>query len=264
MTCEPSTSHTTLENIDLAAPPRAHETARAMAELPTGTVTFFFSDIEGSTRLIEALGTRYGGVLERHHALIRKAFAPHRGTEIGTEGDSFFAVFPTAVDALEAAVDIQRRIDAADWPMDATLRVRIGLHTGEGRIAADSYVGLDVHRASRIMSAAHGAQILVSEATRALAARSLPAGVSLHDLGEHRLRDLSGREHLYQVTAPGLREEFPPPRTLDATPNKVSESPSSRSGSDAGYSVTAFLSSRPRRRPTSPSCSRWRSGSRRS
>ena len=192
-----------------------------MAELPTGTVTFFFSDIEGSTRLIEALGTQYGGVLERHHALIREAFAAHRGTEIGTEGDSFFAVFPTAGDALQAAVDIQRRIDAADWPTNAIPRVRIGLHTGEGRIAADSYVGLDVHRASRIMSAAHGGQILVSEATRALAARSLPQGVALHDLGEHRLRDLSGRERLYQVNAPGLREEFPAPRTLDATPNNL-------------------------------------------
>lgn len=192
-----------------------------MAQLPTGTVTFFFSDIEGSTRLIEALGTQYGDVLERHHALIRAVFGAHRGTEIGTEGDSFFAVFSTAVDALEAAVDIQRRIDATDWPTDAIPRVRIGLHTGEGRIAADSYVGLDVHRASRIMSAAHGEQILVSEATRTLTVRSLPEGVSLHDLGEHRLRDLSGREHLYQVNAPGLREEFPAPRTLDATPNNL-------------------------------------------
>jgi len=192
-----------------------------MAKLPTGTVTFFFSDIEGSTRLLESLGGEYSAVLERHHALIREAFAAHGGTEFGTEGDSFFAVFGTATDAIAAAVDIERSIGAEAWPGETPVRVRIGLHTGEGRIAADSYVGLDVHRASRIMSAAHGEQILASEATRTLAERALPEGVELHDLREHRLRDLSGSERLYQVTAPGLRTDFPPPRTLDATPNNL-------------------------------------------
>ncbi len=192
-----------------------------MTELPTGTVTFFFSDIEGSTKLLEKLGSEYTELLERHNRIVRAGLARHGGVEVSTEGDSFFAAFQSATESVAAAVEIQRGIGAASWPQDAGLRIRIGLHSGEARVAADSYVGLDVHRAARIMGAAHGGQVLASEATRALAERSLGDGVELRDLGEHRLRDLSGRERLYQLVAPGLDAAMPPPRTLDATPNNL-------------------------------------------
>lgn len=192
-----------------------------MSELPTGTVTFFFSDIEGSTRLLEALGPEYTELLERHNRIVRDAFAQHGGVEVSTEGDSFFAVFQSATQAVTAAVEMQRRIGAESWPQNSELRIRIGLHSGEARAAADSYVGLDVHRAARIMGAAHGGQVLASEATRGLVERTLGEGVELRDLGEHRLRDLSGRERLYQLVAPGLDAALPPPRTLDATPNNL-------------------------------------------
>ena len=192
-----------------------------MTELPTGTVTFFFSDIEGSTKLLETLGSEYTELLERHNGIVREGLARHGGVEVSTEGDSFFAVFRSATEAVAAAVEVQRGIGAESWPQDVQLRIRIGLHSGEARVAADSYVGLDVHRAARIMGAAHGGQVLASEATRALAERSLGDGVELRDLGEHRLRDLSGRERLYQLVAPGLDAAMPPPRTLDATPNNL-------------------------------------------
>ena len=192
-----------------------------MTSLPTGTITFFFSDIEGSTPLLESLGTDYTPLLERHQRIVRDAFRSHDAVEISTEGDSFFAVFPSAVDAVTAAVDIQRDLAAEEWPQSSTVRVRIGLHTGEAQIAGDNYVGLEVHRAARIMAAAHGGQIIISEATRALVERSITDGVLLRDLGEHRLRGLSGRERLVQIVAQGLEVDFPPPRTLDAIPNNL-------------------------------------------
>ena len=204
---------------------RSVESADTMA-LPTGTVTFFFSDIEGSTRLLEALGPGYPQVLERHHRILRKAFGRCAAVEMGTEGDSFFAVFPSATDAVAAAVAIQRTLAAEEWPQASALRVRIGLHTGEAILVGTGYVGLDLHRAARIMAAAHGGQILISEATRALVERSLSDGIELRDLGEHRLRDLVGRERLFQVVADGLPPTFPPLRTLDAMPNNLPTQPS--------------------------------------
>ena len=206
-----------------------------MTRLPTGTVTFFFSDIEGSTRLLEALGDRYDALLDRHREIVRGAFRRHGVVEVGTQGDSFFAAVPTADGAVAASVGIQRAIGAERWSDvsgagrtngSATLRIRIGLHTGEGRVAANDYVGLDVHRAARIMSAAHGGQIVASEATRAQARRDLDPAIALRDLGEHRLKDLSAPEHLYQVVADGLGVEFPPLRTLDRTPNNLPTQPS--------------------------------------
>ena len=188
---------------------------------PTGTVTFFFSDIEGSTRLLEALGSDYPDVLERHHRILRHAFSECAAVEIGTEGDSFFAVFPSARNAVAAAVAIQRAIAAEEWPQALKLRIRIGLHTGEAGVADAGYVGLDLHRAARIMAAAHGGQILISDATRAVVERSLNDGVRLRNLGEHRLRDLSAAERLFQVVAEDLPTEFPPPRTLEAIPNNL-------------------------------------------
>jgi predicted ATPase/class 3 adenylate cyclase len=204
-----------------------------MAPLPTGTVTFFFSDIEGSTRLLEALGHDYDDALERHRRIVREAFSRSEAVEIGTEGDSFFAVFASAPDAVAAAVAIQRAIAAEDWPQDSNLRIRIGLHTGEARLAGAGYVGLDIHRAARIMAAAHGGQIVISAATRTLAERSLDNSIQLRDLGEHRLRDLSAPERLYQVVASGLPTDFSPLRTLNAIPNNLPTQASRLIGRDA-------------------------------
>jgi predicted ATPase/class 3 adenylate cyclase len=182
--------------------------------LPTGTVTFFFSDIEGSTRLVESLGAAYGNVLQRHRDALREAFAANGGIEQGTEGDSFFVVFADAGAAVAAAVAATRNLDESEWPDGINVRVRIGLHTGEGRIADGGYVGLDVHRAARIAAAGHGGQILVSASTRALVERSLPDGVTLRDLGEHRLKDLPEPERLSQVVIQGQQDAFPALKSL--------------------------------------------------
>jgi predicted ATPase/class 3 adenylate cyclase len=182
--------------------------------MPTGTVTFLFSDIEGSTRLVEALGTaHYRDAHEQHQRLLRSAFAEAGGIERSTEGDSFFVVFRDAPSAVAAAVASQRALAAATWPGDAPVRVRMGLLSGEGVAGGDDYVGLDVHRAARIAAAAHGGQVLVSASTRALIQSTLPADIDLIDLGEHRLRGVSGTERLYQLAIAGLPSAFPPPRT---------------------------------------------------
>ncbi|HEX9375144.1 MAG TPA: adenylate/guanylate cyclase domain-containing protein [Actinomycetota bacterium] len=186
------------------------------AGLPTGTVTFLFTDIEGSTRLLGQLGDRYPGILAEHHDLLRAAVEGAGGTHVSTEGDAFFVVFPLASQALAGAVAAQRALVSHEWPPDGVVRVRMGLHTGEGVLGAGGYLGIDVHRAARIAAAGHGGQILVSEATRALAQPSAPDGVSFLDLGEHRLKDLPQPEHLYQVATDGLEREFAPLRTLDA------------------------------------------------
>jgi predicted ATPase/class 3 adenylate cyclase len=215
-----------------------------MTGLPTGTVTFFFSDIEGSTRLLEALGHEYVDLLERHHRVLRNAFERCAAVEIGTEGDSFLAVFPSAMDALAGAVAIQRAVAEEVWPRASTVCVRIGLHTGEARIAGGTYVGLDLHRAARIMAAAHGGQILVSEPTGALVKDGLGNGIELHDMGEHRLRDLSRRERLFQVVADGLPSRFPPPRTLDSIPNNLPTQPSQLIGRELELeAICEFLDS---------------------
>jgi len=192
-----------------------------MPTLPTGTLTFLFTDIEGSTRLLEALGEALTPVLERHHALLREAIAVGEGTEVSTEGDAFFAVFPSAPRAAAAAASAQRALAAEPWPSGAAVKVRMGLHTGEGTLGGDNYVGLDVHRAARVAAAGHGGQVILSGATQALTAGGLPLGVSLVDLGQHRLKDLSRPEHLWQLAIDGLPANFPAPRTLDATPNNL-------------------------------------------
>jgi predicted ATPase/class 3 adenylate cyclase len=192
-----------------------------MPELLTGTVTFFFSDIEGSTRLLRTCGERWPAVLERHRELLRAAFEASGGSEVGTEGDSFFAAFPTAPGAVAAAADAQRALAAEPWPADEAVRVRIGLHTGEASLSAKTYVGLHVHRASRIASVAHGGQVLLSDATRSLVQDALPDGVELRDLGEHRLKDLEHPERLWQLVIAGLLNDFPAVGSLDATPNNL-------------------------------------------
>jgi predicted ATPase/class 3 adenylate cyclase len=192
-----------------------------MAQLPTGTVTFLFTDIEGSTRLLEDLGARYAELRDRHAALVREAIEEGGGVEVSTEGDSFFVAFPTPVGAVRAAVSAQRRLQEDPEPPGEPVRVRMGLHTGEGTLGGDNYVGLDVNRAARIAAAAHGGQVLLSGATRALVEHDLPEGVSLRDLGEHRLRDITRPEKLHELAIEGLPSDFPPPKTLDARPNNL-------------------------------------------
>ena len=189
---------------------------------PTGTVTFLFSDIEGSTRLEQRVGTvRYGELRERHRKILREAWAAHDGTEQGTEGDSFFVVFASARAGVAAAISAQRRLAAEPWPEDEAVRVRIGIHSGEAELVGGSLVGLDINRAARIAAVGHGGQILASEATRGLVASSLPADVRLRDLGAFRLKDLLGPEHVIQVDTDDLPGDFPPLRTPDARPNNL-------------------------------------------
>jgi predicted ATPase/class 3 adenylate cyclase len=192
-----------------------------MTELPAGTITFLFTDIEGSTLLLDRLGDRYPEVLETHQRLLRGSFGPRGGVEVATEGDSFFVVFTAAPQAVAAAVAGQRALGAQDWPGEEQLRVRMGLHTGEAVFGGDDYVGVDLHRAARIAAAANGGQIVVSEATRALVEPAAPEGVSFRDLGRHRLKDLPRPEHLHQVLAEGLEGVFPPLRSMDARPNNL-------------------------------------------
>jgi predicted ATPase/class 3 adenylate cyclase len=187
-----------------------------MAALPTGTVTFLFTDIEGSTRLLQELGDRYAAVRDEHAAIVRRAVAEAGGVEVSTEGDSFFVAFASPQAAVRAAVAAQRGLAAHDWPPGRPVRVRMGLHTGEGVLGGDNYVGLDVNRAARIAAAGHGGQVIVSDATRGLVEHALPEGVSFRDLGPHRLKDIAQPEHLHELLVQGLRANFPPPRTLDA------------------------------------------------
>ena len=189
-----------------------------MSPLPRGTLTLFFSDIEGSTSLLTGLGPRWAEALSAHRVILRDAFGKHDGLEVGTEGDSFFVVFTTATEAVAAAVDAERGLAEHDWPEGRTLRVRIGLHTGEPQVHEDDYIGIDIHRAARIMATAHGGQIVISQATHALVSETLPAELVL-DLGWHRLKDLAEPEHLYEVVPPGQVRAHPPLRSLGMAAN---------------------------------------------
>jgi predicted ATPase/class 3 adenylate cyclase len=217
-----------------------------MPRLPTGTVTFLFTDIEGSTRLLEELGDRYAEVRDQHAEIIRRAIADGDGVEVSTEGDSFFAVFESPVGAVRAAVAAQRGLLDHDWRHGEPVRVRMGLHTGEGTLGGDDYVGLDVNRAARISSAAHGGQILLSGPTRGLVEHALPEGTLLRDLGEHRLKDITRPERLHQVVGEGLPEDFPPPRTLDARPNNLPPQLTSFVGRETEIAGVSELLSRSR------------------
>ncbi len=192
-----------------------------MTDLPTGTVTFLFTDIEGSTRLLQALGDRYAAVQDEHAAIVRQALAEGDGVEVSTHGDAFFVAFRSPVGAVRAAVAAQQGLASHDWSPSPPVRVRMGLHTGQGTLGGDDYVGIDVHRAARIADAAHGGQVILSDATRALVQHALPAGVLLRELGAHHLRDIAHPERLHQLVIEGLAADFPPPRTLDARPNNL-------------------------------------------
>jgi predicted ATPase/class 3 adenylate cyclase len=196
-----------------------------MRQLPTGTITLLFTDIEGSTQLLQQLGDRYATVLAESRRLLREAFQQWNGHEVDTQGDAFFIAFARATDAISAAVAGQRALANHPWPDGAVVRVRMGLHTGEPSLVPEGYVGIDVHHAARIMDAAHGGQILLSHTTRQLVEHNLPDGVSLRDMGEHRLKDLQQPSHLFQLVIAGLPAEFPPLKTLDALPNNLPVQP---------------------------------------
>jgi predicted ATPase/class 3 adenylate cyclase len=185
-----------------------------MRDLPTGTITLLFTDIEGSTHLLQQLGAHYAELLTACRQLLRTAFHTYRGQEVDTQGDALFAVFPRASDALCAAGAAQRALATYAWPEAAVVRVRMGLHTGAPARLAEGYVGLDLHYAARIMSAAYGGQVLLSQTTRDLVAQDVPPGVRLHDLGEHRLKDFDHPVHLYQGVFADLPTNFTPPKTL--------------------------------------------------
>jgi YVTN family beta-propeller protein len=181
-----------------------------MADLPSGAVTFLFTDIEGSTRLVKQLRDGYAGVLADHQRLLRAAFEAHNGHEVDTQGDSFFIAFSSARDALLAAVEGQLAMLAHDWPDGVEVKVRMGLHTGQAVAAGGRYTGLAVHRAARIGAAGHGGQILLSQATQTLLEdEEEDLHVFLRDLGEQRLKDLERPVRLYQAAADGLPEAFP-------------------------------------------------------
>jgi predicted ATPase/class 3 adenylate cyclase len=196
-----------------------------LRDLPAGTITLLFTDIEGSTHLLQKLGERYAALLNECRALLRTAFSAYHGQEVDTQGDAMFAAFARASDALAAAVAAQRELALHSWPGDAAVRVRMGLHTGEPSRVVEGYVGLDVHYAARVMSAAHGGQVLLSQTTRDLVEHDLPEGVSLRDLGEHHLKDLEQPVHLYQVMIGGLPTDFPPLRTHERRPDILAVQP---------------------------------------
>jgi predicted ATPase/class 3 adenylate cyclase len=194
-----------------------------MAELPIGTVTFLLTDVEGSTRLWEQHPTAMRTALTRHDALVEETVARHAGAVVRPrgEGDSRFAVFARASDAIAAAVALQLALHAEPWPTPAPLRVRMAVHTGEADLHEGDYYGAAVNRCARLRGIAHGGQTLLSQTTYDLARAALPATAVLHDLGEHRLRDLAAAERIFQLTAPGLPDTFPPVRSLDGLPNNL-------------------------------------------
>jgi predicted ATPase/class 3 adenylate cyclase len=192
-----------------------------MAEAPSGTVTLLFTDIEGSTRLLQRAGDDYPDLLAEHRRLLRAAFESHDGYEVDTEGDAFFVSFASAHDAVVAAEEAQRALAAHRWPEGREIRVRMGLHTGEPRLIHGQYVGLDVHRAARVMAAGHGGQVLLSQSTQSQVNETRP----LLDLGEHRLKDLLQPERLFQLMIEELPSDFPALKTLGNRPTNLPTQP---------------------------------------
>ena len=197
------------------------ETKTIATSKPSGTVTFLFSDIEGSTQLLHRIGEKYAQALEEQRAIMRAAFQQFEGYEIDTAGDGFFVAFSRAQDGVFAAIQAQRQLAVHEWPEGETLRVRVALHTGEPLATATGYVGVDVHHAARLCAAGYGGQMLISETTRQLVAGNLPADVTLRDLGEHRLKDMQQAEHIYGIVVPDLPSHFPSLKTLQSKPNNL-------------------------------------------
>lgn len=191
------------------------------AGLPSGTITFLFSDIEGSTRLLTDLGKAYERVLTDHRRLLREAFEGSGGRVVDTQGDAFFVAFRRAQDAVAAAVEAQRALAAHDWPKGTEPRARMAVHTGEPSRVEEGFVGLSVHRAARICTVGHGGQVLLSSTTRDLIEDRLPAGVALLDLGEHHLKDLDRPERITQLLVDGMPSVFTPLKSLESQPVKA-------------------------------------------
>ncbi|MBE9479283.1 MAG: AAA family ATPase, partial [Chloroflexi bacterium] len=188
-------------------------------ELPSGTVTFLFTDIEGSTLLLSKLGDDYVNLLADQRRILREVFTRHDGQEVDTQGESFFVSFGRASQAVSAAAEIQRALPANEWPGGVEVRVRMGLHTGEPLTWDEGYVGMDVHRAARIAHTGHGGQVLLSATTAPLVRGELPEGVALLDLGRHRLKDMKYPERITQLVIDGIPSEFPPLTSLEALPS---------------------------------------------
>ena len=196
-----------------------------MPALPTGTITFLFTDIEGSTRLWDDAPQAMSPALARHEQILREAVAAHDGHIFKTIGDAFCVAFPTAADALAAAIAAQQALAAESWtafsPNFEGLRVRMALHTGGAEERDGDYFGPALNRTARLMAAGHGGQVLLSLATQELVRDDLSAGVMLRDMGDRRLKDLRRPEHVFQLLAEGLTADFPPLATLDARPNNL-------------------------------------------
>src|SRR5437016_3727676 len=194
-----------------------------MPNLPTGTVTFLFTDIEGSTKLWEQYPEEARAALVCHDAIIEEMVGAHEGAVVRPrgEGDSRFAVFARATDAVQAAAALQRSLYAESWPTPTPLKVRIAVHTGEADLREGDYYGSAVNRCARLRSAANGGQALLSYATYNLVRDARPADIEFRDLGEHRLKDLERPEHVFQIVIADLPSDFPPLKTLDARPNNL-------------------------------------------
>jgi len=212
-----------------------------MTQLPTGTVTFLFTDIEGSTRLWELDSEAMSRALSRHDELLRNAVEVHGGVVFKTVGDAFHAAFPTAPEAVEAALDAQQTLLSAPWEETGPLKVRMALRTGTAEERGGDYFGPTINRTARLLSAGHGGQVLVSLSTRELVHDQLPPGAVMRDLGERRLRDLSGSEHIFQLTAPGLPTSFPPLGTLDVRQNNLPVQPTPLLGREREVARVADL-----------------------
>jgi class 3 adenylate cyclase len=200
-----------------------------MSTLPTGTVTFVFTDVEGSTALVKQLGEQYGELLSSHRRLIREPFSARVGVEIDTQGDAFFFAFSSAKKALAASVEAQQAHARHEWPAGVNVRVRMGLHTGEPAVGEEGYHGLDVVRAARICTMGRGGQVLLSQATRALIGVELPEGVSVHTLGERHLKDIDEPERIYELEIEGVE-----PSPAQA-PVKVVEKPLPARGDEEAF-----------------------------
>ena len=210
-----------------------------MRELPTGTVTFLFTDIEGSTRLLSELGDAYADALAEHRQTLRDAFAAHGGMEVDTQGDAFFIAFARARDAVDAAAVAQRAL------VSGQIQVRMGIHTGEPLRTDEGYVGMDIHRGARIAAAGHGGQVLISQAARELIQDDLSEEFALRDLGQHRLKDLSRPQRIFQLVAEGLQRDFPPLATLENRPTNLPPQPTALIGRERELAEVVELVRRP-------------------
>jgi class 3 adenylate cyclase len=212
-----------------------------VASPPTGTVTFLFTDIEGSTKLWENDAPAMQAALARHDEILRLAIEERGGYVFKTVGDAFCCAFPTASDALEAALDAQRLVLKERWAENDPLRVRMALHTGAAEERDGDYFGPPVNRVARLLAAAHGGQVLLSLPTQELVRDQLPGGTTLRDLGEYRLKDLFRPERVFQLVSPDLPSEFPPLRTLDTYRNNLPLQPTPLVGREEEVAQVRYL-----------------------